>query len=113
MEENNLFGKPTYIDNVDETELSLVPGVKKIIDKRGMKESSQITEGKRGQLQTVVMATNAAGDYIPPMIIYKAKRMVPDLEKDFPPRTTVRLSESGYVYKDLFFRVVGTLLQTC
>ena len=53
------------------------------------KESSQITEGKRGQLQTVVMAANAAGDYIPPMIICKAKRMVLDLEKDFPPRKTV------------------------
>ena len=102
MEENNLFGKPTRIYNVDETGLSLVPGVKKIVGKRGMKGSSQITGGERGQLQTVVMATNAAGDYIPPMIIYKGKRMLPELEKDFPPGTIVRLSESGYVNKDLF-----------
>ena len=71
MEENNLFGKPTRIYNVDETGLILVPGVKKIVGKHGMKGSSQITGGERGQLQTVVMVTNAAGNYIPPMIIYR------------------------------------------
>jgi len=102
MEENNLFGKPTRIYNVDETGLSLVPGVKKIVGRRGMNGSSQITGGERGQLQTVIMATSAAGDYIPPMIIYKGKRMLPELEKGFPPGTVVHLSESGYVNKDLF-----------
>ena len=48
------------------------------------------------------MATNAAGDYIPPMIIYKGNRMLPELEKDLPPGTIERLSETGYVNKDLF-----------
>ena len=69
MKENSLFGKPTRIHNVNETGLSLVPGVKKIVGKRGMKGSSEITGGKRGQLQMVVMATNTAVDYIPPVII--------------------------------------------
>ena len=65
------------------------------------------------------MATNAAGNYIPPMIIYEGKRMLPELEKDFPPGTTVRLSESGYFNNDsvhliqFVFRAVRTLLQTC
>ena len=95
MEENNLSGKPTRINNVDEAGLSLLPGKKNIVGKRGMKGSSQIARGERDQQQTVVMATNAAGDYIPPMIIYKGTRMLPELEKDIPPGTTVRLSESG------------------
>ena len=51
MKENNLFGKPTRIYNVYETGLSLVPRVKKIVGKRGMKGSSQITGGERGQLK--------------------------------------------------------------
>ena len=83
MEKNNLFGKPTRIYDVDKTGLSLVPRVKKIVGKRAMKGSSQITGGERGQPQTVVMATNAAGDYIPPMIIYKGKRMLPELKRVF------------------------------
>ena len=95
MEENNLFGKPTRIYNVDETGLSLVPGVKKIVGKRGMKGSSQITGGERGQLQTVVMATNAACNSIPSMIICKRKRTLPLLKKNFPPGTIVCLSEKG------------------
>ena len=102
MEENNLFGKATRIYNVNETGLSPVPGVKKIVGKRGMKGSCQISGGERGQLQTVVMATNAAGDYVLPTAIYKGKRMLPEFENNFPPRTIVRLSESGYVNKDLF-----------
>ena len=80
-----------------------MPGVKKIVGKRGMKGSCQISGGERGQLQTVVMATNAAGDYVPSMTIYKGKRMLPELENNFPPRTIVRLSESGYVNKICFW----------
>ena len=76
--------------------------MKNIVGKRGMKGSSQIARGERGQQQTVVMGTNAAGDFIPPMIIYKGTRMLPELEKDIPPATTVRLSDSGYANKDLF-----------
>ena len=102
MQKHSLFGNPTRIYNVDESGLSLVPGVKKIVGKRGIRSSSQITGGERGQLQTIVMATNAAGDYIPPMIIYKGKRRFPELEKGLPPGSIVALSESGYVNKDLF-----------
>ena len=79
MQKHSLFGNPTRIHNVNEFGLSLVPGVKKIVGKRGIRSSSQITGGERGQLQTAIMATNAAGDYIPPMIIYKEKRF-PELE---------------------------------
>ena len=113
MEENNLFGKPTRIYNVDETGLSLVPGRKKIVGKRGMKGPSQITGGERGQLQRVVMAANAAGDYIPPIIIYKGKRMLPEPEKGYPARTIVRLSESGHVKKDLFLESLEHFCKTC
>ena len=59
------------------------------------------------------MATNAARDYIPLMIIYKGKRMLPELQKVLPPGTIVCFSESKYVNKDLFFGMVGTLLQIC
>ena len=75
--------------------------MKKIVGKRGISSSNQITGGEKGQLQTVIMATNAAGDYIPPMIIYKRERF-PELEKNLPPGSIVALSESGYVNKDLF-----------
>ena len=102
MKENNQFGKPTHIYNIGETGLNLVPGVKKIVGKRGMKGFSQISGGERGQLQTVVMATNSVGDCIPPMIIHEGKRMLPELEKVLFSGTIVRLSESGYVNKGLF-----------
>ena len=61
-----------------------MPGVKNIVGQRGLKASSQITSDERGLLQTVLMSTNAAGDYIPLMIIYKGKRMLPELATAVP-----------------------------
>ena len=47
---------------------------------------------------------NAAGNYNPAMIISEERRVLPEIEKDFPPGTIVRLSESRYVNKDLFLQ---------
>jgi hypothetical protein len=93
-ETHDLFGQPTRIYNADESGLSLVPGVKKAVGKKGFKGSSQITGGERGELVTVMLSScNAAGNYIPPFVIYKGKRMMPGLEDNLPPGTLVRLSE--------------------
>nr|XP_039250275.1 uncharacterized protein LOC120327967 [Styela clava] len=71
MLENFVFGEPSRIYNVDGTSLSLVPGVKNIVGLKSSRYSSQITSVERGLSQTVVMAVNAVGDYVPPMGIYK------------------------------------------
>nr|XP_039263218.1 uncharacterized protein LOC120339200 [Styela clava] len=97
-----LFDQPSKIYNVDETGLSLVPGVKNIVGEKGSKSSSQITAGERGLSQTIVVCVNAIGDYIPPMVIYKGKRVNPALDRGLPAGSIVKYSESGYINKDLF-----------
>lgn len=111
MTQFDLLDKPTRIYNMDESGLSLVPGVKNIVGQLGSKSSSQITSGERGLLQTVLLATNAAGDYIPPLIVYKGKRKMPQLERDLPPGSMVRLSDSGYINKELFLEWIEHFCQ--
>ncbi|XP_065678246.1 uncharacterized protein LOC136093208 [Hydra vulgaris] len=63
---------------------------------------SSVTSGERGQTTTVILAFNCVGHYIPPMIIFKRKRMIDSLIDGAPPGTLERCSKSGWVDKNLF-----------
>ena len=97
-----VFGKPGHVYNTDESGLSLVPGVKAIVGRLGKKDSNQITSGERGQLITVMICCNAAGDFIPPTVVYKGKRLPTTLFANLPPSTLVLKSDTGYMNRDLF-----------
>jgi len=96
--------KPHCIYNCDESGLSLVPETVNIVGTRGKRSVHQITSAERGVLTTVVPCYNAAGDYVPPMIVYKGKRMLDDLRKNVPHGSLVCMSDTGYMNKDLFLR---------
>ena len=102
MKKLGLTDKPACIYNCDESGLSLVPDVQKIVGRKGKRNVYQITSGERGVLTTVLPCYNAAGDYIPPMVIYKGKRLVDGLKANMPPGSLVCVSESGYMHKELF-----------
>ncbi|CAG8777363.1 15405_t:CDS:2, partial [Cetraspora pellucida] len=49
-----------------------------------------------------VIATKAAGGYIPPLIIYKSIRTIPNLLDGAPAGTIIGFTETGYMKEDLF-----------
>ena len=51
---------------------------------------------------TVVGAVNAAGRYLPPMLIFKRKRMTPLLLKGSPAGTVGAVSDNGWITGELF-----------
>lgn len=51
---------------------------------------------------TLVCAVNAAGFFVPPMIIFKRKRMQQELEIGAPAGSIVTISDTGYINSDLF-----------
>jgi hypothetical protein len=67
---------PSHIWNVDETGISTVHNPKNIIATRGINQVGKITSGERGKNVTVLCAMNAAGTFVPPMLIFPRKRMV-------------------------------------
>jgi DDE superfamily endonuclease len=102
MKRIDVLDKPACVYNCDESGLSLVPETQKIVGGRGKRQVYQVTSGERGVLTTVIPCFNAAGDYIPPMIIFKGKRMRDGLNKNMPDGSIVAVSDSGYINKDLF-----------
>ena len=51
---------------------------------KGARCVGQITSGERGKTLTLICAMNAAGSYIPPMMIFPRKRMLDALMRDAP-----------------------------
>lgn len=85
--------------NVDETALSTVHKPSKVIAQKG---KHQVGARERGLTTTCVCVMNAAGEYIPPMLIYKRVRMLEMLKRGAPPNTLFGCSKNGWITSELF-----------
>jgi len=90
--------------NADESGLTVVHKPGRIMAKSGQKQVGKITSGEKGQTITVMCAVNAAGTYLPPMMIFKRKRMSELLLKGTPHGTIGAVSENGWIESELFIK---------
>ena len=88
--------------NVDESGFTAVHIPRKIIAQRGLKQLGKITSGEKGVTTTAVCAFSAGGNYVPPMLIFKRKRMTDLLLRGSPPGTIGACSDNGWITNDLF-----------
>jgi len=93
--------------NVDETGITNVQSVSKsgkVISVKGEKQVGKITSAEKGKTFTVLCAVNAAGSFLPPMIIFPRVNMTQRLLVGAPPCTLGVASKSGWIDQDLFLR---------
>ena len=90
--------------NVDETGITTVHVPGKVLAKKGQKQVGRVTSGERGDNLTVICAINAAGTYVPPVLIFKRKRMSHLLMAGTPPGSVGYPSPSGWVTSELFLK---------
>lgn len=64
----------------------------------------KIVSGEKGQLITAVCCMGAAGQYIPPALVFPQKRMKTQLTERPPPGTLQLVLESGFNKGVLFIR---------
>ncbi|XP_026819139.1 uncharacterized protein LOC113557788 [Rhopalosiphum maidis] len=101
VDQNKLTANRVF--NVDESGFTTVQKKpQKVISQKGKRYVGSITSGERGINTTIVCCTNAAGFYIPPMIIFKRKRKAPELEIGAPSGSIVEISDTGYINSELF-----------
>ncbi|CAM1318676.1 Uncharacterised protein r2_g2668 [Pycnogonum litorale] len=94
---------PHRLYNMDETSLSTVQdGQRKIVGRRGKRQIGALTSQERGESSTCVVCCNAAGNYVPPMVIYKRKRMKPELTNGGPPGAVYSCQENGWMSNEGF-----------
>jgi hypothetical protein len=92
---------PHLVYNCDETGLTSVPNKgKKVIAKKGTRTVQRIQTGERGTLTTLLPCINAAGEIIPPLLIFKGQGL--PSRSDFPKDTKIFCSKSGYIEQEIF-----------
>lgn len=70
MKRHPSFGDGSRIFNLDETGLTTVQSLKKVIAQKGVRHLNQITSGERGILITVCCIVNAFGNALPAVFIF-------------------------------------------
>jgi len=76
--------------------------IPQIIGRKGKRQISMATSAERGSLITIICAMNAAGTFVPPMIIFPRKNMTNALMKGAPPGSIGVAHPSGWVQTNLF-----------
>lgn len=87
---------------MDETGFIINPRLEKVIAKKGARQVHKVAHGNSHDHISVVPTISAAGTYIPPLIIYKGSRTIPDLLEGAPAGTVMGFTESGYMRESLF-----------
>ena len=101
VKENDLINSPTKLYNVDKTGIPLDPKTPRIVTVKGTRKVRYQSIGRKGQI-TVVACGNAAGQVIPPLIIFDAKNIRQARMKNEVPGTMYGSSDKGWINTDLF-----------
>jgi len=69
--EISLTNDATHIYNLDETGLTLEPIKKKFLHEKGSKDMLRVVPSEGKSMYTVLVCGNAAGEYLPPYVLFK------------------------------------------
>lgn len=102
LDELQIRDMPSQLWNCDETGLQehFIQG--KVVAETG-EPCYQITKGEKGQTTTVLACFNGVGIFCPPTVIFKGKRLNSSWVVGSPQNTVVRMSENGWITKEIFF----------
>lgn len=87
---------PENIYNFDETNMTDDPGRKKVICRRGSKYPERIMNSTKSST-TVMFCANAAGQAVPPYIIYKAEHLWSTWTENGPPGSRYNRTKHGWM----------------
>jgi hypothetical protein len=95
--------EPSRIFNADESGVPTVPTkLPKVLSPKGVKRVAKVTSSERGKTITLLCCMNAAGNFIPPALIYPRVKMRKDFIDDAPPETLGLAHKSGWMNQELF-----------
>jgi len=96
-----LKDKPSQIYNCDESGIPLEHKLPKIVGPKGMKKVRQCTSGTKTQI-TILACASAAGQTIPPMVMFTGKTHNNALSKGEVPETLFGMLQLGWMDQELF-----------
>ncbi|KAL8585211.1 hypothetical protein ACOMHN_013226 [Nucella lapillus] len=102
IEEHGFTADKIY--NMDETGHSTVQTPSKVISTKGKRQVGAATSAERGTNTTGVYCDSATGHFIPPMLIFKRKRLADSLTIGAPNGTVFACTDSGWIDSDVFLQ---------
>ena len=96
--------------NLDETGITTVHKVPKVIGPRGAKQLGLITSAERGELVTMCCVVGATGQCLPPVYIFPRKNFKVHMLKGAPEGSLGLAHSSGWMTGDNFLKVIGHIV---
>lgn len=96
----------SMIYNLDETALTTVHNPPNVLAQKGLKQVGQVTSGERGILVTACCFINAAGNTIPPFLIFPRVNFKTHMLFGAPSGTGGAASKSGWINSEIFTQVL-------
>ncbi|XP_031334629.1 uncharacterized protein LOC116164573 [Photinus pyralis] len=100
------------IYNCDETGITVIPKQhSRIIANRGQRQVGVLTSAERGNTVTAEICCSAAGNYMPPLLIFPRKKKQQEFELGLPPGGWAAANESGWMNTEVFFEWFKKFIQ--
>lgn len=112
LEENGLesvLNRPRSIFNGDETDFQLSPKIGQFLGPKTRKDINEIVSEKEKEAEslTVLCTFSAAGDALPPMIMFPYKRIPAQLTNSVPRNWPIGRSNAGWMVSDGFYEYIA------
>ncbi|VEN46250.1 unnamed protein product [Callosobruchus maculatus] len=102
LEDNDIMNKPERIFNIDEKGCQLtLHKSPEVLAERGSKRV-HLVASEHGENVTIVSCGNALGHAIPPMILFKGKRMKPEWIDSLPTSSIAQMTPKGSMNSETF-----------
>lgn len=111
LDQLKLRERPECLFNLDETSLCTDPTRAKVVGEKG-KASCRITAGSGKENVTVLAGCNAAGDKLPPLVIFRGVNVwtswIPSEEEEQYKGMTYTASQNGWMTSEIFRKYFTT-----
>ncbi|CAK1585467.1 unnamed protein product [Parnassius mnemosyne] len=104
MEKLAVQDKPAHIYNIDEKGCQMILHKSPLVlAQKGVKRVHTLAS-EHAENVTIVSCGNAIGNTIPPMILFKGKRLKPEWEDNLPPGSLVAMAPKGSMNSETFVK---------
>ena len=103
---DDILKEPNRVFNMDETAFFLNPKGNKVLAPKGEKSIYQQINSDEKECYTVLLGGNAAGDVVPPMVIFKYERIPRELSLAVPQTWGIGRSDNGWMTGETFYEYI-------
>ena len=100
---------PSRVFNADETAIFLAPKGEKVLVRKGEKAVYLFTCNDEKECLTCLIGSNALGQLMPPMVVFKYERLPSAIINELPNNWAFGRTDSGWMTSESFFEYIANI----